>query len=113
AEAPGAGAMGPSLYNVLTQFPNEVDHYDWVANGTDVGEQYGQYGQNDAGIMPYFGRQLSREQIQAIINYERELAEQGPPEDAQLRNPQSDGVQAPSPTGGTDAGAGDNGEASS
>nr|MBA2625182.1 c-type cytochrome [Acidimicrobiia bacterium] len=42
AEAPGAGAMGPSLYNVLTQFPNEVDHYDWVANGTDVGEQYGQ-----------------------------------------------------------------------
>ncbi len=109
AEAPGSGAMGPPLYNVLTQFPDEVDHYDWVANGTDVGEAFGQAGQNDAGIMPYFGRQLSREQIQAIINYERELAANGPPDDPQLRNPQSDGLQAPSPSGSTDAGAGESG----
>jgi mono/diheme cytochrome c family protein len=51
-EAPGAGAMGPSLYNELTQFPDEEEHYEWVANGTEVGEQYGQFGQNDSGAMP-------------------------------------------------------------
>jgi mono/diheme cytochrome c family protein len=95
-EAPGGGAMGPSLYNVLTQFPDETEHYEWVANGTEVGEQYGVQGQNDAGAMPYFGRQLSREQIQAIVNYERELAAAGPPS-PEIRNDVNDTLRAPTP----------------
>jgi mono/diheme cytochrome c family protein len=99
-EAPGGGAMGPSLYNELTQFPDEDEHYDWVANGTEVGEQYGQYGQNDAGAMPYFGRQLTREQIQAIVNYERELSAAGPPSPG-LRNDVNDTLRAPTPRVGS------------
>jgi mono/diheme cytochrome c family protein len=100
-EAPGGGAMGPSLYNVLTQFPDEEEHYEWVANGTDIGEQYGQYGQNDAGAMPYFGRQLSRAQIQSIINYERELGATGPPS-AEIRNDVNDTLRAPAPRAGSE-----------
>jgi mono/diheme cytochrome c family protein len=99
-EAPGAGAMGPSLYNVLTQFPDETEHYEWVANGTEVGEQYGQYGQNDAGAMPYFGRELSREQIQSIINYERQLGATGPPS-PEIRNDVNDTLRAPTPRTGS------------
>jgi mono/diheme cytochrome c family protein len=95
-EAPGGGAMGPSLYNVLTQFPDETEHYEWVANGTEVGEQYGQYGQNDSGAMPYFGRQLSRDQVQAIINYERQLGATGPPS-PEIRNDVNDTLRAPTP----------------
>jgi mono/diheme cytochrome c family protein len=95
-EAPGAGAMGPSLYNELTQFPDEEEHYEWVANGTEVGEQYGQFGQNDSGAMPYFGRQLSRDQIQEIVNYERELAAAGPPS-PEIRNDVNDTLRAPTP----------------
>jgi len=95
-EAPGGGAMGPSLYNELTQFPDETEHYDWVANGTKVGEQYGQYGQNDSGAMPFFSRQLTRAQIQAIVDYERELSATGPlpPE---IRNDVNDTLRAPTP----------------
>ena len=97
-EAPGGGAMGPSLYNVLTQFPDEQEHYEWVANGTEIGEQYGQYGQNDAGQMPFFSGELSREQIQAIVNYERELAVTGPPS-PEIRNDVNDTLRAPTPRG--------------
>jgi mono/diheme cytochrome c family protein len=88
--------MGPSLYNELTQFPDEEEHYEWVANGTEVGEQYGQFGQNDSGAMPYFGRQLSRDQIQEIVNYERELAAAGPPS-PEIRNDVNDTLRAPTP----------------
>jgi mono/diheme cytochrome c family protein len=100
-EAPGGGAMGPSLYNVLTQFPDETEHYEWVANGTEVGEQYGQYGQNDAGAMPFFGGQLSREQIQAIVNYERQLGATGPPS-PEIRNDVNDTLRAPTPRAGSE-----------
>jgi mono/diheme cytochrome c family protein len=93
--------MGPSLYNVLTQFPDETEHYEWVANGTEVGEQYGQYGQNDAGAMPFFGGQLSREQIQAIVNYERQLGATGPPS-PEIRNDVNDTLRAPSPRAGSE-----------
>jgi mono/diheme cytochrome c family protein len=95
-EAPGGGAMGPSLYNELTQFPDKDEHYDWVANGTDVGEQYGQYGQNDSGAMPFYSRQLTRAQIEAIVNYERDLAAAGPPS-PEIRNDVNDTLRAPTP----------------
>jgi mono/diheme cytochrome c family protein len=95
-EAPGGGAMGPSLYNELTQFPDKDDHYDWVANGTKVGARYGQYGQNDSGAMPFFSRQLTRAQIEAIVNYERDLAAAGPPS-PEIRNDVNDTLRAPTP----------------
>jgi mono/diheme cytochrome c family protein len=95
-EAPGGGAMGPSLYNELTQFPDKDEHYDWVANGTKVGAQYGQYGQNDSGAMPFYSRQLTRAQIEAIVNYERDLAAGGPPS-PEIRNDVNDTLRAPTP----------------
>jgi mono/diheme cytochrome c family protein len=99
-EVPGGGAMGPSLYNVLTQFPDELGHYEWVANGAEFGEQYGEQGQNE-GRMPYFGRELTREQIQAIVNYERELAADGPPPPEE-RNDVNDTLRAPTPEAGSE-----------
>jgi hypothetical protein len=67
-----------------------------VANGTDVGEQYGQYGQNDSGAMPFYNRQLTRAQIEAIVNYERQLSAQGPPS-PEIRNDVNDTLRAPTP----------------
>ena len=72
---PGAGAFGPPLYNVLEQFPLEEEHYDFVAVGRAFGEQYGVQGKA-SGRMPYFSNLLTEEQINAIVAYERELAEQ-------------------------------------
>jgi mono/diheme cytochrome c family protein len=71
---PGSGAFGPPLYNVLKQFPLEEDHVDFVANGREFGERYGVQGKS-SGRMPYFGQVLTEEQIQAIVDYERLLAE--------------------------------------
>jgi hypothetical protein len=72
---PGGGAFGPPLYNVLDQFPDAEDHIDFVANGREVGEAYGVQGQA-SGRMPYFSQILTPAQIEAIVDYERELAEQ-------------------------------------
>ena len=71
-QAPGGGGFGPPLYNVTDQFPNEEDHIEWVANGRQDGERYGEVGQA-SGRMPYFVNVLTAEQIEAIVDYERSL----------------------------------------
>jgi mono/diheme cytochrome c family protein len=74
-QEPGGGGFGPPLYNTTDQFPNEEDHIEWVANGRQDGERYGEVGQA-SGRMPYFVNILTAEQIEAIVEYERSL-EQG------------------------------------
>ncbi|CAN5191337.1 hypothetical protein BH24ACT1_BH24ACT1_09420 [soil metagenome] len=73
-ELPGGGFFGPSLYNSTNQFPAVEDHVEFVADGAELGEEYGVGGFSD-GNMPYFGQVLTPEQIQAIVDYERGLAE--------------------------------------
>jgi mono/diheme cytochrome c family protein len=73
----GGGAYGPNLTDgsTLRQFAGPTgpeDHYDWVANGKPANELYGTRGIS-SGRMPHFGNTLSREQIQAIVEYERSL----------------------------------------
>ena len=75
-EVPGSGAFGPPLSNVQYQFPNEEDHYAFVAEERLFGEKYGVQGKA-SGRMPYFGQVLTEDQIKAIVEYERELAEEG------------------------------------
>jgi mono/diheme cytochrome c family protein len=75
AQRPGGGAFGPPLYNVLSQFVVSPDHVDWVTNGKKFGEKYGAQGKS-SGRMPYFGQVLTADQITAIVEYERELAQQ-------------------------------------
>lgn len=70
----GGGAFGPSLYNSINQFPAVEDHVEFVADGVEEGEAYGLNGQA-TGRMPYFGQVLTPEQVQAIVDYERGLAE--------------------------------------
>ena len=72
--APGGGAYGPPLYNTTGQFPDEVDHIEFVTNGRQRGEKYGANGQA-SGRMPYFVNLLTAEQIEAIVAYERSLGE--------------------------------------
>lgn len=74
-ESPGSGAFGPPLANVLTQFPDQQEHYDFVADGVEFGEVYGRQGKG-SGRMPFFSGLLTKEQIEAIVAYERELAAQ-------------------------------------
>lgn len=73
----GGGAYGPNLTggDTLRQFagPQGVkDHIDWVTNGKPANEQYGTRGIS-SGRMPHFGNVLTKEQIQAIVDYERGL----------------------------------------
>ena len=85
APAPaGSGALGPSLRagSTLQQFPGEpasdpttpgfLKQYDWVADGVEVNKGYGVRGIS-SGQMPHFSAILSKEQIDAIIKYERNL----------------------------------------
>ncbi|MGD9797181.1 MAG: cytochrome c [Acidimicrobiia bacterium] len=71
-QAPGSGAMGPALFNVLSQFPTEEGHIAWVRDGGQIGARYGRFGLI-TGRMPYFGKVLTEDQIEAIVDYERSL----------------------------------------
>lgn len=78
AKAPGSGFFGPPLSNVLTQFPEREDHLAFVAGdpasgGPKPGTRYG-FGGQATGKMPYFANILTPEQIEAIVDYERDLA---------------------------------------
>ena len=78
AKAPGSGFFGPALSNVLTQFPERDDHVAFVAGdpttgGVKAGARYG-FGGQSTGKMPYFTNILTSEQIEAIVDYERDLA---------------------------------------
>jgi mono/diheme cytochrome c family protein len=89
------GEFGPNLCDGDTerQFPDDADHADFVANGSDVGIGYGQRGQG-SGKMPGFSQRsaedalywidggaarepgpgmLTFEQVEAIVDYERGL----------------------------------------
>ena len=73
----GGGAYGPNLTggDTLRQFagPTGVqDQYDWVADGKPANELYGTRGIS-SGRMPHFANVLTKEQIQAIVDYERGL----------------------------------------
>lgn len=73
----GGGAYGPNLTggDTLRQFAGPKgpqDHYDWVAAGKPPNEAYGTRGIS-TGRMPHFASILSKEQIQAIVDYERGL----------------------------------------
>jgi mono/diheme cytochrome c family protein len=72
---PGSGGtIGFALRDgaTLTRFPTEQLHYDFVFDGSEDGVGYGVGGQG-SGRMPGFGRMLTEEQIQAVIEYERGL----------------------------------------
>jgi mono/diheme cytochrome c family protein len=72
--APGTGAMGPSLYNVLNQFPTADAQIAWVTDGAKLGAKYGTFGISSTK-MPEFGKVLTKDQIAAIVQYERDLAQ--------------------------------------
>ena len=76
-EPTGSGAFGPALRDgaVLSQFPGETGRqkqYDWVAVNVEANKGYGVRGIS-SGRMPHFGNILSKQQIDAIIDFERSL----------------------------------------
>jgi mono/diheme cytochrome c family protein len=73
----GGGAYGPNLRDgaELRQFPGAEGpqlQYDFVANGAKRNEAYGVRGIS-SGRMPHFASVLTKQQIKAIIRYERSL----------------------------------------
>lgn len=80
----GSGALGPSLRggSTLEQFPGLpgsdtttpgfLKQYDWVADGVEEHKGYGVRGIS-SGRMPHFAAILSKDQIDAIVKYERNL----------------------------------------
>jgi len=71
---PGSGAYGPSLIGGVTanNFPNEADQIAFVNQPPGAGKRYGAQGQQFKP-MAAFGRILTPDQIQAIVEYERGL----------------------------------------
>jgi mono/diheme cytochrome c family protein len=73
----GGGAFGPNLRDgeENQQFPSplyDADYFGWVSAGVPAFEAYGVRGIS-SGRMPHFGAVLTKEQIDAIIEYERSL----------------------------------------
>ncbi|HET7488775.1 MAG TPA: c-type cytochrome [Acidimicrobiales bacterium] len=73
----GGGAFGPNLRDgdTIRQFPDKQTQIDFVTEGGTYAKPYGQRGVagNEGGGMPGFGKMLTPEQIQAIVDYERTL----------------------------------------
>ncbi|HEX3623297.1 MAG TPA: cytochrome c [Acidimicrobiales bacterium] len=78
----GGGGVGPKLAGgeAKLTFPNEADHIAWVETGSapskgmlygDPARPGGQHGPASGG-MPAFKGQLTPEEIQAVVTYERE-----------------------------------------
>ncbi len=74
---PGGGAFGPNLTGDVTerQFPAVQDHIDFIRDGSDFQAPYGTRGIG-SGRMPGFGQVLTDEQIEAIVQYERDLEDE-------------------------------------
>jgi mono/diheme cytochrome c family protein len=73
----GGGAYGPNLTggDVNNQFPppgGESELFEWISAGVPANAQYGIRGIS-SGRMPHFGATLTKEQIEAIMAYERSL----------------------------------------
>ncbi len=73
----GGGAYGPNLTagDVNNQFPpptGEDELLQWISIGVEANEQYGVRGIS-SGRMPHFGAVLTKDQIEAIMAYERSL----------------------------------------
>jgi mono/diheme cytochrome c family protein len=73
----GGGAYGPNLTNgdENAQFPSplyDADFFGWVSAGVPANEAYGIRGIS-SGRMPHFGAVLTKNEINAIIEYERSL----------------------------------------
>lgn len=73
-EVNGGGAFGFNLTNGLglRQFPNRDDMVEFITDGSEFAKPYGVRGVG-SGRMPGFGKQLTEEQIQAIVDYVRGL----------------------------------------
>jgi mono/diheme cytochrome c family protein len=74
-EAPGCGGFGPSLCggHLAAQFATPQSQAAFITGGCSTGIRYGRDGYCDSGQMPGFGGILAREQIDAIVAYERGL----------------------------------------
>lgn len=74
--AAGEGGVGPKLSEgeSLLSFPEEQDQVDWVKGGSQplIGQVYNARERVAAGGMPGFAGQLSDEEIEAVVLYERE-----------------------------------------
>ena len=80
--ASGGGGIGPKLSEgeSAVTFPNEEDHVAWVQEGSSSkrGQPYGDPARPggpriaSTGNMPAFSGQLSEEEIQAVVLFERE-----------------------------------------
>jgi mono/diheme cytochrome c family protein len=73
----GSGAYGPPLNGgtVLLQFPGMMGREQqimWVTVGVPANQAYGVRGIS-SGRMPHFGQLLTKQQIEAIVDYERGL----------------------------------------
>lgn len=73
----GGGSFGPSLRDgeTVRQFPDPATHTEFITEGSEYAKPYGLrgVGGDEGGGMPGFGQMLTKEQIDAIVAYERSL----------------------------------------
>jgi mono/diheme cytochrome c family protein len=71
---PGQGAFGWNLTGGATakHFPDQGDMEAFIAAGSEFGKRYGVQGQG-SGRMPGYGKVLTEEQIEAVVEYVRSL----------------------------------------
>ncbi len=69
----GDGRLGADCTVVDMPERTSYEQFNFIYNGANAGEGYGQGGQSAAGMMPGFGGSLPVDLIQAVVDYERGL----------------------------------------
>ncbi len=78
----GSGALGKSLIGIEDRC-TRAQHITLINLGSETGVRYCTQGQGSGGQMPAFAQMLSAEHIEAIVDYERGLAEEAVAEEVQ------------------------------
>ena len=68
------GSLGFNLTNESARFHDPFDQFEFVQTGSEAFKPYGDTGNsgNGSGKMPGFGVMLTKDMIQAIVEYERD-----------------------------------------
>lgn len=100
----GGGGVGPAMTDSVKTFPVFADHVAWVEAGSKAvqGQPYGATGRVATGGMPGFADSLSKDQIVAVVCYERVTfaKEQPPPPECAPGGPDAEDTEGAEASGG-------------
>ncbi|MBW3649020.1 MAG: c-type cytochrome [Actinobacteria bacterium] len=96
----GGGGVGPAMADTVKTFPVFADHVAWIEAGSKPvqGQPYGATGKVATGGMPGFSDSLSKDEIVAVVCYERvTFGKEKPPPECSAASPDAEAAEASAP----------------